>query len=109
VKARAVAGLSLLVLLAAGLLLLQRAGTATPADAAPGSRLSGTGFAGPRTCLPCHAQVVAEWEQSMHAASFTDRRCALPTRATTSRSRSACPATSRRRSSSTASRRTAAR
>ena len=77
-KARAVAGLSLLALLAAGLLLLQRAGTAPHADAAPGSRLSGTGFAGPRTCLPCHAQVVAEWEQSMHAASFTDPQVRTP-------------------------------
>jgi len=78
VKARAVAGISLLALLAAGLLLLQRAGTAPPADAEPGARLSGTGFAGPRTCLPCHAQVVAEWEQSMHAASFTDPQVRAP-------------------------------
>jgi len=30
------------------------------------------GFAGPSTCLPCHATVVEEWKASMHAQSFTD-------------------------------------
>ncbi|MED5330156.1 MAG: multiheme c-type cytochrome [Planctomycetota bacterium] len=29
-------------------------------------------FTGPTTCLPCHRQVVDEWEESMHARSFTD-------------------------------------
>lgn len=75
---RAVLGVSLLVALAGGLLLLQRAAPASHDDGPSGQRLSGTGFAGPRTCLPCHAAVVAEWEQSMHAASFTDPQVRAP-------------------------------
>jgi len=79
VKARAAIGLGLLAALAGGLLLLQRPGPATATGGAGGgSRLSSSGFAGPRTCLPCHAQVVAEWEQSMHAASFTDPQVRAP-------------------------------
>jgi hypothetical protein len=78
VKARAAIGLTLLGLMAGVLVLLQRAGPMPAADGSSGQRLSGTSFAGPRTCLPCHAAVVAEWEQSMHAASFTDPQVRAP-------------------------------
>jgi len=78
VSTRAAVGLALLALLGTGLLLLQRRTPLASGDGAPGERLSSPAFAGPRTCLPCHAQVVAEWQQSMHAASFTDPQVRAP-------------------------------
>ncbi len=37
-----------------------------------------TVLAGPTTCLPCHANVVTEWRDSMHAESFTDPQVRAP-------------------------------
>lgn len=90
--ARGVAGLALLGVLVGALAWLRAASPDAPGDGAgpgAGPGVGGAGgaasvgvatadFAGPRTCLPCHAQVVAEWEQSMHAAAFTDPQVRAP-------------------------------
>ncbi len=99
-KARALAGLTLVALLGGGLWWLsQRAaapdagrdGTASanagagnvsvagspgssPAASASGGFVAG----GPATCLPCHAEVVAEWQASMHSRAFTDPQVRAP-------------------------------
>ena len=59
-KPRAVLGLLLLAVLAGVLVLLQQLGPKPATGTGSGERLTGTAFAGPRTCLPCHAAVVAE-------------------------------------------------
>jgi len=33
---------------------------------------------GPSTCLPCHAEVVAEWQESSHSRAFTDPQVRAP-------------------------------
>jgi len=73
-SARTVAGVALLALLGAAVVLLARGahdgaagGSATLPGAGPTVALGG-----PSTCLPCHAQVVDEWKASMHAVAFTD-------------------------------------
>jgi hypothetical protein len=73
------AGVLLAVLAALLFVLVPRdeAGTTLPPSAeggAPGGFVPG----GPDTCLPCHAQVVAEWRASMHAAAFTDPQVRAP-------------------------------
>ncbi|MCB9899453.1 MAG: hypothetical protein H6825_15710 [Planctomycetes bacterium] len=35
-------------------------------------------IASPGSCLPCHAEVVAEWRQSMHSQAFTDPQVRAP-------------------------------
>jgi hypothetical protein len=81
VNARALAGLVLLGAFGAALALLADRGTREGTDAAPSARAPGLeppAFAGPGTCLPCHAEVVDEWRASMHAAAFTDPQVRAP-------------------------------
>lgn len=66
-------------------LLLAMGGTLFLLDDEPDTELPSTGggtagirLAGPTTCLPCHADVVGEWRQSMHAAAFTDPQVRAP-------------------------------
>jgi hypothetical protein len=81
--ARGAAGIALLAALAGGLAWLATSGPGGGPGAPPAASgvAAGTPFAGPRSCLPCHAQVVSEWEQSMHAASFTDPQVRAPDQA----------------------------
>ncbi|MHC5210116.1 MAG: multiheme c-type cytochrome [Planctomycetota bacterium] len=78
--ARGLAGVALLFGLVGAVLWLR---TTSPADAdgEASSTFVASSFGGPRTCLPCHAQVVAEWEASMHAAAFTDPQVRAPDQA----------------------------
>lgn len=48
-------------------------------------------LAGPTTCLPCHADVVAEWRGSMHAAAFTDPQVRAPDQADNFRKQECLP------------------
>jgi hypothetical protein len=90
-SARGMAGLALLAALAGALAWLGTSGTGGGTGGGTGAATDGAQpvpggmtralFAGPRSCLPCHAQVVAEWEQSMHAASFTDPQVRAPEQA----------------------------
>lgn len=72
---RAVVGLALLAAMGASLLLLDDE-QEIELPLTGGVRV--TRLAGPNTCLPCHADVVAEWRQSMHAAAFTDPQVRAP-------------------------------
>ncbi|HTE05376.1 MAG TPA: multiheme c-type cytochrome [Planctomycetota bacterium] len=90
-RARAVAGLALLALLGGALWWLAQRSAAAEAGGAAGvtaEAVAGTGGAsaggalaalgGPATCLPCHAAVVAEWQESMHCRAFTDPQVRAP-------------------------------
>jgi hypothetical protein len=90
VKPRLLAGLALLGLLGGGLWwLAARDATAGAAGAGAGAGgasvlASGAGpgglapLGGPSTCLPCHAEVVAEWQASRHSHAFTDPQVRAP-------------------------------
>lgn len=86
-NARAIAGLLLLGVVAGAVVLIARSGNAPSAESgaatgAPSSAgaplAAGPRFAGPSTCLPCHAQVVDEWRASMHSQSFIDPQVRAP-------------------------------
>jgi hypothetical protein len=77
-KGRAVAGIVLLAAVGGTVLLLQRRGDGAGVGSGVSPTLLAGGFAGPSTCLPCHAAVVEEWKASMHASSFTDPQVRAP-------------------------------
>ncbi|MGQ0552099.1 MAG: multiheme c-type cytochrome [Planctomycetota bacterium] len=76
------AGLVLLGLLALALWLLSRAAPRTGSGSTTALDLPAVATApalgGPQTCLPCHAAVVAEWQDSMHAQAFLDPQVRAP-------------------------------
>lgn len=58
---------------------------AGPVAGGPASRGGSSGVAAaagdlgsPNGCLPCHAEVVAEWRESMHSQAFTDPQVRAP-------------------------------
>jgi hypothetical protein len=86
-KARAIAGLLLLAAVGGAVVFVARSSHAPESDSgtpAAGALASGTSaapgpsFAGPSTCLPCHAQVVDEWRASMHSKAFIDPQVRAP-------------------------------
>jgi Cytochrome c554 and c-prime len=81
-RTRAVAGLALLALLGGSLWWLAQRSSAAADGGGNGAPVAAEANAlvlgGPSTCLPCHAAVVAEWQESMHSHSFTDPQVRTP-------------------------------
>ncbi len=75
---RTLAALALVGLLLASLWALSARGADSARTPVGGADGEPAPFGSPDTCLPCHAQVVDEWADSMHAQAFLDPQVRAP-------------------------------